>query len=417
MLELERQQADAEARQAREVASVRLREQATTSQIESEERLKAEMAQLEVEQKLGIEQENLQREIEVANKNRDRVIAIEEERVSKARELEIMDRKVETMSAEKALEQEKSSIADIRRDRVAVEKTVAEQEEMIATLRVVEEANRNKDAVVIAAEADAQGALVKDIKAAEAAETAAQHMAKEQITLARAELESSDFASQAQIKRAEGIKAEAAATGLADVDVLEATATANEKLGLADVRIEEARAGAIREVGEAEASKLREAGLAEAAVVEAKLRGEASGLVEKATAMRELEGIGQEHEEFVRKLDADTSVRLAEVDAQIGIATAQSDAMKAGLESADIDIVGGSDMFIDKLVGAIGNGKTIDGLIESSTVATSVLEPYQTGDRDLVATLAQAIAGLGAEGIRDLSVADLLRRVGRTVED
>ncbi len=417
VLELERQQADAESRHAREVTSVRLREEATTAQVEAEERLKTEMAKLEVEQKLGIERENLQREIDVAGKNRERVIAIEHERVEKARELEEMSRRVETLSAEKSLEEEKSAIADIRRDRVAVEKTVAVQEEEIKTLRVVEDANRSRDSVIISAEADAQAALVKDIKAAEAAESAAAHMANEQIVLAKAELEASDYAAQAQIKRAEGIQAETAAPGLAEVEVQEAAAVANEKLGLADVKVEEARATAIRQVGEAEALKLREAGLAEAAVIEAKLRGEASGLAEKAQAMKELEGVGREHEEFIRQLDADTQVRLAEVDASIGVATAQAEALKAGLEAADIDIVGGSDMFVDSLIGAIGNGKRLDGLVESSNVATGVLGPYQNGDKDLVATLAEAIAGLGSDGIRDLTVADLLRRIGHSAED
>lgn len=388
VLELERQQADAESRHAREVASVRLREQATTSQIESEERLKAEMAKLEVDQKLGIEQENLQREIDVAGKNRERVVAIEDERVAKARELEEMSRRVETLAAEKSLEQEKSQIADIRRDRVAVEKTVAEQEEQIQTLRVVEEANRQRDAVVIAAEAEAQGSLVKDIKAAEAAESAAGHRATEQITLAKAELESSDYAAQAEMKRAKGIQATEAAAGLAEVEVQEAAAVANEKVGLA-----------------------------EAAVIEAKLRGEATGLSEKAQAMKALEGVGKEHEEFIRQLDADTQVRLAEVDAQIGVATAQAEALKAGLEAADIDIVGGSDIFVDRLISAIGTGKRLDGLVQSSSVASGVLGPYQNGDRDLVATLAEAISGLGTDGVRDLTVADLLRRIGHTPDE
>ncbi len=413
VLELERQQADAEARQRREVETVRSREQATIDTIQAEERLRAEMAALEVDQKLGIENENLQREIEVAAKNRERVLAVEAERVRKAAELEDMSRKVETLAAEKALEQEMSGIADLRRDRVAVEKTVAIQEEEIATLRVVEEATRQKDAVVITAEGDAQADLVKDIKAAEAAAAAAEHKASEQVRMAQAELEASNLEAQAKIRMAEGIQAHEAASGLAEAEVMHAKAGANEKLGLADVNVDVARASAVRELGEAEAAKVRDAGLAEAQIVEAKLKGEAKGLTDKAAAMRELEGVGQEHEEFVRRLEADTKVRLAEVDATVGVATAQADAMKAGLEAANIDIVGGSDMFVDKLVGAISTGKSIDGLTQKSDTISNVLEPYQNGDEDLVAAIANAISGLGAEGIRDLSVAELLRQIGK----
>ena len=306
-----------------------------------------------------------------------------------------MSRQVETLAAEKALEEEMSTIADIKRSRVAVEKTVAEQEEQIATLRVVEQANRDRDAVVIAAEAEAQGALVKDIKEAEAAETAAGHLAKRQLTLAQADMEASELNAQSKIRLAEGVKAEEAASGLASVDV------------------ERARAIVVRELGEAEADKLRVAGLAEAEIAEAKLKGEAAGLTEKAAAMRELEGVGQEHEEFVRTLEADTKVRLASVDAQVGIASAQADAMKAGLESADIDIVGGSDIFVDRVIGAIGSGKALDAFVERSEVANTALDPYLEGDEDLVSKLAEAIGGLGPDGLRDLSVADLLRRIGK----
>lgn len=395
VLELERQQADAEARQRREIQAVRHREQATIDTVQAEERLRSEMAVLEVDQKLGIESENLKREVDVAAKNRERVLAVETERVRKAAELEDMSRQVETLSAEKALEQEMSAIADIKRSRVAVEKTVAEQEESIATMRVVEEANRQRDAVVIAAEAEAESEMVKDIKEAEAAETAAEHQARRQITLAQAEMDASELNASAMIRLAEGVKAEEAASGLATVD------------------IDRARAVVIREVGQAEADKLRVAGMAEAEIAEAKLKGEAAGLTDKAAAMRELDGVGQEHEEFVRTLEADTKVRLAAVDAQVGIASAQADAMKAGLESADIDIVGGSDIFVDRVIGAIGAGKALDSFVEKSGVAETALEPYLAGDEDLVAKLAEAIGGLGPEGIRDLSVADLLRRIGK----
>jgi len=413
ILELERQQADAEARQRREVQGVQAREQATIDTITAEERLRAEMAAIEVDQKLGIERENLQREVEVAAKNRERVLAVEEERVRKAAELEDMSRQVETLAAEKALEQEMGTIAEIRRSRIAVDKTVAEQEESIETLRMVEEAQRQKESAIILAEGDAEAALVKDIKAAEAQAAAAEHLASEEIRMAKGRMEASNLDAAAKIKLAEGVQAESAAAGLAEVEVLEARAVANEKLGLADVSVDRAKADAVRELGQAEASKVRDAGMAEAEITEAKLKGEASGLTEKAAAMRELEGVGQEHEEFVRQLEADTKVRLAQVDATVGVATAQADAMKAGLENADIDIVGGSDIFVDRLVGAISSGKAVDGFVESSDLASASLEKYQNGDEDLVAKIAEAISGLGADGIRDLSVAELLRQIGK----
>ncbi len=402
VLELERQQADAEARQRREVETVKAREQATIDTVVAEETLRAEMANLEVQQKIGIEQENLQREVEVAGKNRERVLAVETERVQKAQELEMMSRRVETLSAEKSLEEEKGTIAEIRRSRVATEKTVAEQEESIETLRVVEQANRERQALVVMAEGEAQSLLVKDIKKAEAAEEASRHEATRQLTLAKAEMEAADLSAQAKIRLAEGVKAESAAIGLGEVEVDRAKANAIRETGIAHVDVERAQAEIVRELGTAEAS-----------AIEAKLKGEASGLTEKAEAMKKLEGVGQEHEEFVRELEAETKVRLAEVEARVGVATAQADAMKTGLENANIDIVGGSDIFIDRLVGSISAGKSVDAFVDSSEVAATAAAPYLEGKEDLIAKIGEAVSGLGADGIRDLTVADLLRKIGK----
>ncbi|MCB0996738.1 MAG: hypothetical protein KDB21_16705 [Acidimicrobiales bacterium] len=397
VLELERQQADAEARQAREVATLRAREEAETAKVRAEETKRAEQARLTAEQEVGIQRENVQREIEVAAKNRERVTAVEEERIEKARALEVMARQVETTAAEKALETEKAQIADVRRGRVAVERTVAEQEESIKSLQVVEEANRQRESVIIAAEADAQAGLVRDIKAAEAAQQAAEHRAQERITLAKADLEAADLDSRSKVRIAEGTQAEMAAIGLAEAQVKEADATASEKLGMAHVRVREADAAVIERVGSAEAS-----------ATEARLRGEAAGLMEKAAAMRELEGVGQRFEEFVRELDARKEIKLAEVGAQVDIARAQAEVVAKGLESADIDIVGGTDMFIDRLMGAAAAGKAVDAFVDNSETTRSVFGPYLDGDKSLLDDLGALTSGLGSDGVRDLTVAAFL---------
>ncbi len=408
VLELQRQQADAEARQSREIQTVRAREEAETAKIAAEEHLRAETARLATEQDVGVQQENLMREVEVAERNRLRVVAVEEERITKARELEIIARELETVGATKGLELEKTEIAEIVAKRTSVEKSVAEEEEAIKTLRVVEDANRHRDATVIEAEAEAEGAFVKDIKAAEAAEKAAQHKATERVTISRADLEASDLDAKAMVRLAEGAQAEAAAKGLAEVTVKEADAIAIEKVGLAEVRVREADAGATQKEGAAEAAVVRDMGTAEAHAAEAILRGEAAGLTDKAAAMRELEGVGQEFEEFTRRLDAQKEVDLAKVEAQVGIANAQADALKAGLESADIDIVGGSDIFVDRLVGAVAGGKSVDAFVENSGTTSKLFGKYLDGDGDIVADLTELTAGLGGSGLRDLTISAFL---------
>ena len=179
--ELERQQADAKAKQTREIESVKAREQAETLKIQAEEKLKAETARIKSDEDIAVQEENLKRQVEVAAKNRERVVAVETERVEKERMLEVISRdretELQTIAKDKEVEVEKRNIANVIRERVAVDKTVAEEEEAIKRLRMVEEANRTKEATIITAEAQAQEQLVKDIKAAEAAEAAAKHKA------------------------------------------------------------------------------------------------------------------------------------------------------------------------------------------------------------------------------------------------
>lgn len=224
MLELERQQADAEARQKREVLSIQAREEAETQKIQQEERRKAESTSIQVSQDLAVQTENQQREIEVAMQNRQRAVAIEQEKVTRARDLEIVARQrevsVEKILAEKAVEIERKEIANVIRERIAVDKTVAIEEEHIKEVREVSEAERLKQIQVLTAEANAEESKIKEVIAAKAQETAAVHQAKKITTLAEARLTASSMEADAKKILAEGVKAEEAALGLAEAEVL-----------------------------------------------------------------------------------------------------------------------------------------------------------------------------------------------------
>ncbi|MEU4931372.1 flotillin family protein [Streptomyces yokosukanensis] len=303
ILELERRQADAEIKKKREIETSRAREEAETARVVEEERLRAQGAFLRTEEQLGVQRENQAREIAVAAKNRERVIAVENERIEKDRLLEVIARERETqltkISAEKEVEAEKRDIAEVVRERVAVDRTVAEQEESIKKLRVVEEAERERQTLVIAAEAEAQEKLVKDIKAAEAAEQAATHRAAEELTLAEARLKTADLDARAKLRLAEGVQAEAAAEGLAAVQVRDKEAEVTVKAGRAAAEATEARLRAEAEGTQAkalaEAEGARAKGLAEAEgaraaaeATEARLKAEAEGA--RAKALAEAEG-------------------------------------------------------------------------------------------------------------------------------
>ncbi|WP_267241520.1 SPFH domain-containing protein [Streptomyces sp. PR69] len=408
ILELERRQADAEIKQRREIETVRAREEAETARVVEEERLRAQSAFLKTEEQLGVQRENQTREVEVAAKNRERVIAIENERIEKDRLLEVIARERETeltrISAEKEVEAERREIAEVIRERVAVDRTVAEQEESIKKLRAVEEAERERQAVIIAAEAEAQEKLVKDIKAAEAAEQAAVHRAAEEVTLAEARVKSADLDAQAKLRLAEGIQAEAAAAGLAAVQVREKEADAIEKAGRAEAEAAQARLLA-------EAEGVRAKGAAEAAAVAEKLKAEAAGLTEKAAAMAALDEASRGHEEYRLRLEAEKDIRLAGLDAQRQIAEAQASVVATGLEGADISIVGGESVFFDRLMSSISLGKSVDGFVRNSSTAQTLAKPWLDGTADFTADLTRVLGSVTTGDVQNLTVSALLMRL------
>lgn len=352
MLELERQQADAEARQKREILSIQAREEAETLKIQEEERRKAESTRIQVEQDLLVQTENQKREVEVADQNRQRAVAIEEEKVVRARDLEVVSRErevaVEKVLAQKAVEVEKKEIANVIRERVAVDKTVAIEEERIKEVREVSEADRLRQVQVLAAEAQAEEERVKEVVAAKALETAATHKAAEITTLAEARLIAAAKDSDAKKVLAEGIQAEDAATGLAEADV-------------------------VRAKGAAEASAKSEVGMATASVTKAQFKAEAEGLVDKFAAMAEMTGETREHEEFRMGLETAFKEALASIDAGKEIAKENAEILAIALEKAHIDIVGGEEHFFDNFAKSLSIGKAVDGLAEKSGVIQALL--------------------------------------------
>lgn len=324
LLELDRQAADAQARQAREVASVRAREEAETLKIQAEEKAKSELARLQSEQLIAVQNENVQREKEVAENNRKRAVAIEEEKVTRARELEIVDREKEVtlqkIDKDRAVEVQKKAIADVIRERIVVERTVAEQEEAIKELRTTAEADRTKKSTIIMAEGQAEEKLLLEVKAAEAQERRAKHLATEEITLAEARLKVAEKAAEAKKREAEGVEAITAAAGLAEAKVLMVKADAMEKQGMADVHVRAAGAEATLKTGQAEAQ-----------VVEARAAAEAAGMRAKLVAQAEgKEKLGHA-DVSIKLLDADATAKAGQAEAATIEARAAAEA--AGLRA------------------------------------------------------------------------------------
>lgn len=386
MLELERQQSDAEARQQREILSIRAREEAETKRIQEEERKKAEMTTLMVDQELHVQTENQQREIEVAEQNRQRAVVIEIEKVTRARDLEVVSREREVelqrIDAEKAVEVQRKEIANVIRERVVVDKTVAIEEEKIKEVREVSEADRDKQTRVLAAEAKAEEEKVKIVKQAEGDELAAKHRALEVTTLAQADLEAAAKKADSQKKLAEGMQAERAAPGLADAKIQEAKADALEKEGLAEARViaskGESEAKVIASKGEAEAKSTSDIGLAKAGVTREQFKAEADGLVDKFSAMGSMSDKAREHEEFRMTLETAFNEAIASIDAGKEIAKENAEVLATALQKAHIDIVGGEAHFFDNFAKSLSIGKAIDGLAGKSGTIATLLEKVMT---------------------------------------
>ena len=426
-LSLERQEADAVARQKREIETIRAREQAETLKVQEEERLKSEQARIHTQQELDIRAENHQREVEVAQQNRQRAVVIEVEKVTRAKDLEIVSREREVelqrIEKEKALEVERKNIAGVIRERVAVEKTVAQEEERIKEVREVSEADRNKQVMVLNAQAEAEQELVRQVKQAEADETRSQHKAVEINNLAQAELEAAAKQAEAKKKMAEGIEAERAAPGLADARVREVTAAAKEKEGLAEARVHaeqliaeakgeqekgmaearvtEAKAAAKEKDGLADAKVLEEKlgaqargeeqlgaakakatqdlGLAEAHVLLERLNAEAEGLGKKFGALDALSDNARQHEEFRMQLEANFDEAMAAIAANKEIAKDQAEVLSAALSKAKIEIVGGEGDFFNSFAKSLSVGKAIEGVVGKSPVVQDVLARLLNG--------------------------------------
>ncbi len=470
----EQRRAEAEAKKAKEIAIAEAREQNEAARVASDEGKKTAVVRYKNEEEALVAAEAKARAVAVAEKNREREVAIETERVEKARQLEIISREREVeltrIAKDKDVEVQKKEIADVVRSRVAVDKTVAQEEEYIKDLRVVAQAKRDKEAITIAAEAEAQEALVKQVKAAEAAEQCARFKAKEKLAIADADLEASDKQARAKIRLAEGVTAERSAEGLASVRVKEADAVATEKLGLVDakitlekmqatavgeekqglarVRIQEAEAEAIQKQGlakanvvketklaeavgeeqkglaearvrEAEAVAIAKRGEAEATAVRERLAAEASGLSEKANAMKALDEAGRGHEEFRLRLEKEKIVEMQSIEMRRQIAEAQASVLAEAFKQAKINIVGGDGAFFDRFVKAATLSHTLDGAVDGSDTIKTVFREYLSGEKSLPEDIRQILTrpALSSGDVQRLSLSGLLMRLASGADD
>ena len=395
ILMLERQQVEAEEKQEREIAEVTARQEAESSVVQHEERMRQETARIRADEEIQVAEENKLRAIVVAAKNKEKTEAVESERVERERGLEIVERQrivtLAEIEKEKAVEVEKKNIQDVIRERVVVERAVVEEEEKIKDTREFATADRKKQVAVTAASEAAEQNLVTEVKAAEAEKQAADLNAQTVVVTAEAERSAAQRQTDAKKMLAEATQAEAAAMGLAEAQVTLMKAEALEKEGTA-----------------------------EAKVAELKFSADAKGITEKAEAMKLFDEVGREHEEFKLELEKEKAIELAGIDAQRLIAEAQAEMVAASLKSANIDIVGGDSKFFDSIVNSVTAGKQVDRLVGNSNVLSDVKDTFFTGDpqqfKDEVARYVDMF-GVSSEDMKNLSVAALIGQMMGQTDD
>ena len=419
ILELERQLAEKEERQRREIDNIKAREDAEIAKVREEERLKAETVRITTEEQLAIQEENKLRQIIIAEKSKLRTDAIETERVEKDRALEQTERErivtLAQIDKERSIEVEKKNIQSVIKERVQLEKGVVEEEQGVKDIEVYREVERKKQAGIIAASQEAEERLIETVKAAEAAKIAAEQEAARQVIEADAQKQVAERKAQELLIEAEAKKEasakdaearkiiaeaqakEEAAIGLSEAEVMVAKAEAEEKQGIVEANIIEKKAEA-----------LRKEGLAQAEIVREKALAEAKGIEEKAEAMKKLDGVGKEHEEFKLQLQKEKEIELAHINIQKDIAGAQAEVLSNALKSAKIDIVGGETMFFDNIVKQVSNAKGFDHLINNSKHATDIKNALidEDGGGDLagkVKNLANKY-GISSNDIKNLTI-------------
>jgi len=403
ILELEKQLAEKEESQKREVANIKARENAEIMKVNEEERLKYETVRIATEEKLQIAEENKLRQVVIAAKNKERADLVETERVQKDKMLEATERErivsLAQIEKEKAIELEKKNIQDAIRERLTMEKTVVEEQQVIKDLEAFKTADRMKQVEITLANQEAEKKLIQETKAAEARKLAAEKDAQKYVIEAQAKRDAAEKEAEARKIIADAKAKEEATVGLSEAQVLHAKADAAERQGIVEAVVIEKKADAIKKEGIAQAEVIKEKALAEAA-----------GITEKAEAMKKLNDAGKDHEEFRLTLAKEKEVELAQISIQKDIAQAQAEVLSQAFKSAKIDIVGGDNTFFDNVVRQVSAGKGLDKFISHSENVQLVKENLLGDGENIIEKVMGMVDkyNISSEDIKNMSIASLI---------
>jgi uncharacterized membrane protein YqiK len=303
-LDLDRQLALAAATQEREVRTIQATEKALAERSEYEELQKSEMARVSKERAVALSEIERDQELAIQNEHKQQEVMATEVARRQAIEMAEQQRQIAVLN-----EQQKRETAE--KDRLLVSAEREEAAQAVTTVQATQTAQREAKIKVIEAEREAQKAMIEQKnrieldalrkqREAEAQAKALKEMASAEAEAALKQAETLRTQAQAESEaskvRAEGSKATASATGLAEAEVLKAKA---------DAAMREAEAVKAKGLAEAEAEKA------------------------KAEALAAYDGVAQRVE--VLKL---------QLDAQVRIEIAKAQALGSAISSMNIKMIG-----------------------------------------------------------------------------
>lgn len=445
------------AKQNRAITEIQANEEAEARKVIEARRMEVEAKRLEADESIKLRTEDMNRAVQerefTVRKEQKRLEQEalqegEEARVRRERTVQLAEMDKEVKVAEAAVEVERNRAVVVAEQKAVVqqqeEKTNIEARmtaERVREVTLIEaEMNAKKEQVekVVASEAQkeadrnlAEADKIKIVTAAEAGREAALREAERIQTMAEAEARASEKRRHALEQEAEGLAAQEAASGLAEAKVITAKAGAKKidaeaikVVGLAEAEVIKAKGDVTAEVtqtqAEAEAEGTKDKELAAAAGLEARGLAEAKAIEEKAKAMKLLHEAGQQHEEFRLRLNKERDVDLANIEVDREIARAHSQVVGEALKHAKIDIVGGENDFFQKIVRAVGRGKSVDRMLDHSAALTDIKNTFFNGDPDHFKTRVRQWVddfGLKSEDLKNLTLAALLAKLIASTED
>ncbi len=385
-LDLDRDLAKAAAMQEREVRTLQAVEKATADKQVFEEAQKSELARVSKERAVALAEMEREQQIGIQNERKQQEILAAE--VTRRQALELAEQQRQIVVTQ---EQQKRETAD--KDRLIVSAQREEAAQGVKTVEATQQAQREAKIRIIEADREAQKAMIEQKNTVEIAafrkqrEAEAQAKALKEISAAEAEAalkQAETLRTQAAAEReaeqlrADGAKAKASATGLADADVLKAKA---------------------------------EAAMREAEAVKAKGLAEAESQKAKAEALAAFEGVAQRVE--ITKL---------QLDAQVQIEVARAQALGNALASMNIKLIGdptAASQLLKMVTLADGLGEVVKNVPQPMlAVGQQMLNKVTGTDGDGLLKMAQGNGNSQASGITELAllVPELIQIAERTLD-